>query len=135
MTVCVEDIDAFLHAIGLARRKEGRRVLIVGAGRAGRSLVRELRETPDERVVGFLDDDPAVRGRRVNGVKVFGGLQWIDAALDRTKPDVVLITVPQAAADRLTTVISACELREIDCRVIRREIDVDPRVILEPHTR
>ena len=126
---------AILHAIGLARRKEGRRVLIVGAGRAGRSLVRELRETPDERVVGFLDDDPAVRGRRVNGVKVFGGLQWIDAALDRTKPDVVLITVPQAAADRLTTVISACELREIDCRVIRREIDVDPRVILEPHTR
>jgi UDP-GlcNAc:undecaprenyl-phosphate/decaprenyl-phosphate GlcNAc-1-phosphate transferase len=126
---------AITHTIELARRNEGRRVLIVGAGRAGRSLLRELRETPGERVIGFLDDDPGLRGRRLNGVRVFGGLQWIDAALDRAKPDIVLITVPNASTDRLTTVISACELREIPCRVIRREIDVDPRALLEQNTR
>ena len=31
-----------------------RRTLIVGAGRGGRSLLRELRETPGEQVVGFV---------------------------------------------------------------------------------
>ena len=34
-----------------------KRTLIVGAGRGGRSLLRELRETPGEVVVGFVDDD------------------------------------------------------------------------------
>src|SRR5205807_2787265 len=38
-------------------RSDRRRTLIVGAGRAGRSLLRELRETRGEYVVGFIDDD------------------------------------------------------------------------------
>jgi UDP-GlcNAc:undecaprenyl-phosphate GlcNAc-1-phosphate transferase len=126
---------AISHTIELARRRDERRVLIVGAGRAGRSLLRELRETPGERVVGFVDDDPGIRGRRLNGVRVFGGAASIDAALDRARPDIVLITIPSAAADRLAKIIGACEARELDCRVVRREVDVDPRVILEPRTR
>ena len=48
------------HALGsLVGRGTQDRTLIVGAGRSGRSLLRELRETPGERVVGFVDDDPA----------------------------------------------------------------------------
>ena len=126
---------AIMHMIHLAKRREERRVLIVGAGRGGRSMLRELRETPGERIVGFIDDDPGLRGRRLNGVRVFGGVSAIEAALDRATPDVVLITIPNAPAERLAAIIAACEAREIDCRVVRREIDVDPRVILEPRTR
>ncbi len=40
---------------------ERERVLVVGAGRHGRSVVRELRET-GARVVGFVDDNPACAG-------------------------------------------------------------------------
>ena len=40
------------------RDRTGRRTLIVGAGRTGRSLLRELRETGGERVLGFVDDNP-----------------------------------------------------------------------------
>ena len=43
---------AIVRGIELARSGDGRRVLIVGAGRTGRSMLRELRETPGERVVG-----------------------------------------------------------------------------------
>src|SRR6476620_3843304 len=53
--------------------RAGRRTLIVGAGRSGRSLVRELRETPGEKVVGFVDDDPRLHRRRLLGVSVYGG--------------------------------------------------------------
>src|SRR3954453_22279161 len=42
----------------LRGRTERHRALVVGAGRAGRSLLRELNETPGEQVVGFVDDDP-----------------------------------------------------------------------------
>src|SRR5205085_646651 len=57
------------------------RTLIVGAGRAGRSLLRELRETPGEQIVGFVDDDPRLRGRRLQGVPVVGTVQEIEQAL------------------------------------------------------
>ena len=40
------------------RKTEQQRVLLVGAGRSGRSLARELNETPGQHVVGFLDDNP-----------------------------------------------------------------------------
>ena len=107
-----------------------RRTLIVGAGRTGRSLVRELRETPGERVVGFVDDNPRLRRRRVNGVAVTGGLPEIARVLERTKPDTVLVTIPNAPRERLDAVLEACAAAGVDCRFVRRELDLDPRVVL-----
>src|SRR5205085_3106275 len=107
---------AIVHALELARAGEGRRVLIVGAGRSGRSLLRELRETPGERVVGFVDDDPAIRGRRLNGVRVVGNIGSIDGAIDQTKPTVVFVTIPHASPAVLDRIVRSCEAHEVDCR-------------------
>ena len=49
-----------------------RRVLVVGAGQEGRGLARDLRGDDDAVVVGFLDDNPRLRRRRVQGVPVLG---------------------------------------------------------------
>jgi UDP-GlcNAc:undecaprenyl-phosphate/decaprenyl-phosphate GlcNAc-1-phosphate transferase len=123
----------------LQRREEGpaaerRRVLIVGAGRTGRSLARELRETPGERVVGFLDDNPRVRRRRVLGVVVAGGLDEADAALAATLPDEVVVTIPDAAAERLASVVRACEEADVPCRFLRRQTE-SAEALLEAQVR
>jgi FlaA1/EpsC-like NDP-sugar epimerase len=112
------------------RDRTGRRSLIVGAGRTGRSLMRELRETAGERVVGFLDDNPRLRRRRIHGVGVLGGLEEIGRQLERTRPDIVLVTIPDAPRERLDLVVDACRQTGVDCRFVRREIDLDPRVAL-----
>jgi FlaA1/EpsC-like NDP-sugar epimerase len=112
------------------RDRTGRRTLIVGAGRTGRSLMRELRETAGERVVGFVDDNTRLRRRRVHGVQVLGTLAELDRLLERTHPDVVLITIPDASPDRLDLVVTACADAGVACNVVRREIDLDPRVVL-----
>ena len=84
----------------LVGRGKQRRVLIVGAGRSGRSLLRELRETSGERVVGFVDDDPAtLRRRRIQGVSVAGSLEEIGWILGRLSPDAVFVTIPDAPRD------------------------------------
>ena len=44
-----------------------KRVLVLGAGRAGETLVRDLRRDGAYRVVGFLDDKPGLRGANVHG--------------------------------------------------------------------
>jgi UDP-GlcNAc:undecaprenyl-phosphate GlcNAc-1-phosphate transferase len=112
------------------RDRAGRRTLIVGAGRTGRSLMRELRETAGERVVGFVDDNPRLRRRRVHGVPVVGTTRELPRLLQRTKPNIVLVTIPNAPRDRLDAVVDACTDFGVTCHFVRREIELDPRVIL-----
>ena len=101
-------------------------MLIVGAGRSGRALARELSETPDRRVVGFLDDNPRVRRRRVLGVSVLGSLDEATAHISATSPDEVLVTIPDAPPERLEVVVAACADAQIACRFVRREIAPPP---------
>jgi UDP-GlcNAc:undecaprenyl-phosphate GlcNAc-1-phosphate transferase len=114
----------------LVGRGTQRRTLIVGAGRSGRSLLRELRETPGERVVGFVDDDPALRGRRIQGVPVVGTLGQIGWVLGRFAPDAVLVTIPAAPRELLDAVVEACGRADVACRFVRRQADLDPSVVL-----
>ena len=122
---------AFVRAVSsFTGRGDRRRTLIVGAGRGGRSLLRELRETPGEQVVGFVDDDRRLARRRLQGVPVLGGTADIGRILSRARPDTVLVTIPDAPRERLDRVIDACADAEVPCRFVRRETDLDPRVVL-----
>jgi UDP-GlcNAc:undecaprenyl-phosphate/decaprenyl-phosphate GlcNAc-1-phosphate transferase len=122
---------AFVRGVSsLTGRGERRRTLIVGAGRGGRSLLRELRETAGEQVVGFVDDDQRLAGRRLQGTPVLGGLGEIEQILSRARPDTVLVTIPDAPRERLGLVIDACALAQVPCRFVRRETDLDPRAVL-----
>ncbi len=119
------------HALRTVVDRGGQqRTLIVGAGRSGRSLLRELRETQGVRVVGFVDDDPAFRRRRIQGVPVVSSLDEIGWTLGRLSPDTVLVTIPAAERARLEAVIEACRRADIACRFVRREVDLDPGHIL-----
>ncbi len=112
------------------RDRTGRRTVIVGAGRTGRSLIRELRETGGERVLGFVDDNPRLRRRRVHGAPVLGGTYEIGAIVARTMPDIVLVTIPKAPRERLGAIVAACDAAGVACRFVRRDTDLDPRVVL-----
>jgi len=114
----------------LVGRGDQRRIVIVGAGRSGRSLLRELRETPGERVVGFVDDDDALRRRRIQGVSIVGGLDDIGWAVGRFAPDAVFVTIPDAPRERLDGVLEACRRAAVPCSFVRREIEVTHAVPL-----
>jgi UDP-GlcNAc:undecaprenyl-phosphate GlcNAc-1-phosphate transferase len=119
------------HAIrALVERGARERTLIVGAGRSGRSLLRELRETPGVQVIGFVDDDPSFRRRRIQGVPVVANLEEIGWALGRMSPEAVLVTIPDAERGRLDLVIEACKRADVACRFVRRQTDLDPSVVL-----
>ncbi len=114
----------------LVGRRDQRRVLIVGAGRSGRSLLRELRETQGQRVVGFVDDDPALRRQRIQGVAVLGGVDEIGWAIGRLEPEAVFVTIPSAPRERLDAIVEACKRADVTCRFVRREIDLEPGAVL-----
>ena len=82
-----------------------RRVLVVGAGRSGRSFARELRETPGEQIVGFVDDDPRLWRRRLLGVPVLGATDEMPEIVAEARPDVVFVAIPDAPSERLDFVL------------------------------
>jgi UDP-GlcNAc:undecaprenyl-phosphate GlcNAc-1-phosphate transferase len=112
------------------RSRDGtaRKALIVGAGRTGRSLMRELRETAGERVIGFVDDNPQLRRRSLQGTRVVGRTDELPRILARTEPDIVFVTIPDAPRERLDAVVEACAELDVTCRFVRRELDLDPHV-------
>jgi UDP-GlcNAc:undecaprenyl-phosphate GlcNAc-1-phosphate transferase len=121
---------AILRGVRTYRDRTGRRTLIVGAGRSGRSLQRELRDTAGERVLGFVDDNARLRRRRVQGITVLGGTHELARLIEKLGPDIVLVTIPDAPRERLNEIVEACADAGVACRFVRREIDLDPRVVL-----
>ena len=75
-------------------REHGRRILVVGAGKEGRGLARDLNRDEDVVVVGFLDDNPRLQRRRVEGVPVLGTTDEADAVLRSSGAD-ELVTAPR----------------------------------------
>jgi hypothetical protein len=61
---------------------------------------------------------------------VIGTTAELDRLLASTEPDVVLVTIPDAPRDRLDEIVGACAAADVSCRFVRREIDLDPRVVL-----
>lgn len=78
---------------------QGKPVVIVGAGRGGAMLVRELERSADWRVVGLVDDNRSKWGRELSGHPVFGGIDQLTEVLASEKTSHVILAMPSAAAD------------------------------------
>ncbi|GAA0453842.1 dTDP-glucose 4,6-dehydratase [Actinoplanes capillaceus] len=81
-------------------RRTAAPVLLFGAGSAGSLLVQSMLRDPAGRwlPVGLLDDDPAKRRLRVQGVPVLGSRDDIAQALAATEAELVVFAVANADA-------------------------------------
>jgi FlaA1/EpsC-like NDP-sugar epimerase len=114
---------AYRGVASLRTGGERQRVLVVGAGRSGRSFARELRETPGVHVVGFVDDDSRLWRRRLLGAPVLGTLDEVPQIVPVTRPDIVYIAIPNAPSERLEIVANACHDHGVDCQLVKRELE------------
>jgi FlaA1/EpsC-like NDP-sugar epimerase len=90
---------------------QGQRVLIVGAGRAGEMLVRDLlRDRQAGYVpVAFADDKPHRQGGVVHGVPIRGTCADIPQLADVFGIDLILLAVPSASAREMQRLVGLCE--------------------------
>ncbi|MBN2063627.1 MAG: polysaccharide biosynthesis protein [Sedimentisphaerales bacterium] len=87
------------------------RMLIVGAGNAGETLLREIRRMPilKYEVVGFVDDNPRKLGMRIHGAEVIGTTKEIKKIAQEKAIDELVIAMPSASRKELRHVIAQCE--------------------------
>jgi FlaA1/EpsC-like NDP-sugar epimerase len=105
-------------------REPARRVLVLGAGRAGEALVRELRRENRYIPVGFLDDNRALRSAKVHGVPVLGELQRLEEIAREVAAEMLLIAMPSASNVQMQRVVERCEATGLPFRTVPRLQDV-----------
>lgn len=103
-----------------SRIPRGRELLVVGAGQGGQMVVRELKLNPNlgETAIGFVDDNPGMRGMRIEGISVLGTTDEIESILDEAEPDGVVIAIPSAPGALRGKVVAACRERQIPVRTL-----------------
>jgi FlaA1/EpsC-like NDP-sugar epimerase len=111
------------HHVG-QRSMTARRVLVLGAGRAGEALVRDLRRSGAYEPVGFLDDAPRLRGSRLHGLAVLGRLDDAATVARETAAGMLVIAMPSLDAAGMQRVMAICERTGLPFRTVPRLTDV-----------
>lgn len=93
---------------GQQRRAE--RVLVVGAGAIGQSVVREVRQSPKLRwnIVGYVDQDADRRGQSFQGVRVLAGMDGLDGLLGRMCIDQVVLANHALTGTEKRAIVATC---------------------------
>ncbi len=88
-----------------------RRLLILGAGGHGRVVLDIVLQAGRDEVVGFLDNNAEIHGRRVDGVPVLGGIAELPRLAAAHDADGVIIAIGDNGVRRgLAREVDACGL-------------------------
>jgi len=87
-----------------------RRLLILGAGAAGRTLCHIIRKSHDPfyTIVGFIDDDPHKRGEQVAGIAVLGGHEQLADVAFKQGVDEIVVAISAEVRGSLFQALMDC---------------------------
>jgi FlaA1/EpsC-like NDP-sugar epimerase len=87
-----------------------RRVVIIGAGDAGASVLKELLDTPRSGIipVALVDDDLAKKGTLICGVPIAGTIAELSEVLFTYQGSEVLICIPSATQGQRHRILATC---------------------------
>ncbi|NMD41891.1 MAG: polysaccharide biosynthesis protein, partial [Firmicutes bacterium] len=113
----------FLKGYLFRRQKPGdlRHILIVGAGDAGATLVRELKQRrfQDNLVpVGFVDDNPAKQKMGMFGLPVLGKREDIPRLVQRYAVDEIIIAIPSANRGVIAEIVDICQTTVASLKIL-----------------
>lgn len=97
-----------------SRMTERPRVLIYGAGSAGRQLASVILSSREMSLYGFLDDDASLAGGTISGVAIYPG-EVAEMLAQRHAITDVLLAMPSVGRQRRAEIVA--ELKALDLRV------------------
>ena len=101
----------------LQQKLDSSRVMLIGAGAAGRMVLRDMLTSNElnERVCCIIDDDKEKHGRYLEGVPVVGGREEILLNVNKFKIDKIYLTMPGASAEARRDILNIC--KETSCQL------------------
>ncbi len=122
------------------------KVLIYGAGSAGRHLASALANSPEMQVLGFLDDAPRLQNEVLNGLRIYNPAD-LAALVPALNVSNVLLAVPSASRKRRNEILAHIRSAHVSVRTLPslsdiaqgrvsvsdlRELDIDDLLGREP---
>ncbi len=88
-----------------------RRLLVIGAGDAAETLMREIVRTYAKRYepLGFLDDNPSKHGERIHGVPVLGPIERVNELAASNKIDEIILAIPSLRGREMRRIVEICQ--------------------------
>lgn len=104
----------------LLAKTQARTAIIVGADQAGEMIARGLQSTSACRyiVVGFLDDDPALRHTRIAGIPVLGDVEDAGIQVAKRGVDEVIVQSGRLAGKRFRALLEDCNAAGTEVKVL-----------------
>lgn len=101
------------------------KILIIGAGVAGKDIVSEINKNPDTNLypVGFLDDN-LPKGTIIEGLKVLGKVKEVKKLSNRNKIDEVIIAIPSGEGEQIAKIVRLCSEARLNFKIVPRVIEI-----------
>ncbi len=99
------------------------RVLIYGAGSAGRQLASGLATSPDVKVVGFVDDDDRLHGHSLNGLPIYAP-DSLGETVPRREVTQIFLAIPSVSQRRRNEVLNALLPLRVQVRTLPGLMDL-----------
>ncbi|MBD2443048.1 polysaccharide biosynthesis protein [Dolichospermum sp. FACHB-1091] len=105
----VRVVERISHRQKISKNRE--RVLIIGAGSAGVSLVEDMQRNPQFGAypVGFIDDDIKKQNIHLRGIPVLGNRQKISEVIKTLKIHKVIIAMPTVPGQTIREIVDICQ--------------------------
>ncbi len=96
------------------------RVIIVGAGEAGRTVMRAIVARPElgYQVIGFVDDNPDKGSTDIGRFKALGPTSNLALLIEEEAVDEVIITLPWMYHRKIMSIVRECERRQVSARIV-----------------
>jgi FlaA1/EpsC-like NDP-sugar epimerase len=97
-----------------------KRALIYGAGDAGITLLREIRNNSrlSYHVVGFIDDCAGKQNLRLGEVSVIGQGDQVAKLVTELAVDIILIAIPSATGAEMNRILELCRAADAPCKTV-----------------
>ena len=122
LLVCsIRFIYRFMVLLDQRRKKialpNPKNVLVIGAGYAGRSIIREIQRRPDssDLVRCVIDDDQSKWRHTIDGIPILGGRDEILTAVDKYEIDRIYLAIFSLSTDDRRDILNICQ--ETNCEV------------------
>ena len=112
------------HGLSSRNALGRKRVLILGAGRAGEMLVRDMCRDVEYMPIGFLDDNPRLKKARLHGLPVLGMIAQLEEVVSSNSVDIVVIAMPSANSAEMRRIVELCEASSVPFRTLPRLQDL-----------
>ena len=93
-------------------------VMIIGAGSAGESIIKELLSRKNVKVKCVIDDNDIKHGQYIAGVVIVGGKEMIVSAVEKYDINTIIFAIPSCNNVKKTEILNICQTTKCELKIL-----------------